>query len=203
MMFFKDTRSIGVVFWAVVVLLAFNGATLLLGAFTDDIVDIPDYVNDTKTYCLLVGIGSLISALIYAIIAHKVMSKKMTGLQVLRNYVLTIGVSTIIAGAFAGAAAFLCTDLEGTAQHVTFISLIAGVLILLIGLVMGDGKKGFIKKVIWFILVISFIVMLVYAAFPAENYWQFAQHIANFLIAFFMLLFIVDEDVRIEMGAKY
>jgi hypothetical protein len=203
MIFFKDTRSIGVVFWAVTVLLGFNAVMVLLGAFTDDMVELPDYVTDAKMYCLLIGIGSLISALLYALIAHRVMSKKMTMLEVLRSYVLTIGMCTVIGGAFAGAAIYLCTNMEDAALIATIVSLVLGIFILLMGFAIGNGKKGFIKKVIWFILVIAFIVMFVNALLPADNYWQFAQHIANVLIAFFMLLFIVDEEVRIDMGAKY
>ncbi len=65
-----------------------------------------------------------------------------------------------------------------------------------------NGKKGALKKLIWAVLVAAFVLMAVDSVLPADNYWQFAEHIAHLLIAFFMVMFISDREVMVEMGAR-
>ena len=203
MMFYKDARSLGIVFWGVVIFLLFTAATLLSGAVTEDLIEIPDAVTDRQMYCLCMGAGTLIAALICAINAHFVMTKKLTRLQMLRNFIIAVGVAVLVEGVLNAFAAYMYTDIESFIQYTTIATIAVGALLLLIGLAIGNGKKGFIKKVIWFFLVVAFILMAIKGILPAENVWQFAEHIAYVLIAFFMLIFVIDEEVRIEMGAKY
>jgi MFS family permease len=202
MMFFQDTRSIGLVFWIVVALLLFNAIAVILGGFIEDIVVVPDYVTDKQMFCLVIGIGSLLSAIIYGMNAHKVMSKKLTRLEVLRNYVMTVGICTTIGGVFSGLALYLFTNEPASGILIAVITIIIGLIVVGIASVLANGKKGFLKKVIWAILVIAFVLMALNALIEADNYWEFAEDIAHLLLAVFMLAFITDSDVRKEMGAK-
>lgn len=202
MMFFQDTRSIGLVFWIVVVLLLINAAIVFLGFFFEDLVNLPDYVVEEKLYCLLIGAGSLISAIIYARNAHKVMSVKMTRLQVLRSYVLTVGLCTVLGGVFGGLAVYLATSEPTSGIILTVATIVIGLFVILISIPIGNGKKGILKKAIWVILVIAFVLMALDALLPASTYWEFAENVAHLLIAVFMLAFILDGDVRKEMGVK-
>ena len=201
MLFLQDTRSIGLIFWIVVALLLINAAAVIAGTVFEDAVDIPDYVTDRDMYCLLIGAGSLISAAIYGLNAHRVMSKKMTRLEVLHGYVLTVGLCTAAGGVFGGLAEYLYTSDPESGIVITAVTIVLGLIVILISMAIVNGKKGFMKKVIWAILVISFILMLIDALIPADNYWTYAEHIAHLLIAFFMLAFILDSGIRREMGA--
>ena len=202
MMFFEDTRSIGLIFWIAAALLILNAAIVILGAFTDDIVIIPDYVTDEKMYCLVAGIGSAIIAFLYALKAHRTMSRKNTRIEILRSYIMTVGLGTLLGGFFTGLAEFLYTDHPAGGMIVTAISIIIGAIIILVAFSVTNGKKGFMKKFIWFILVIAFALMALNGIEPAEDYWEYAENISHLIIAVFMLALISDNDVRKEMGAK-
>ncbi len=202
MMFFQDTRSIGLIFWIVAILLMINAAIILLGAFTEDIVLIPDYVTDVQMYCLLAGFGSLIVSLLYAARAHKAMSKKNTRMEILHGYVLTVGLCSLLGNSIVGLAEYLYTDQPENGMILTGFSILMGIIVVLVAFVITNGKKGLFKKVIWAILVIAFVLMAIGALTPAENYWEYIEHIAHLLIAFFMLALIADGDIRTEMGVK-
>jgi len=202
MMFFHDTRAIGLVFWIVVVLLIINSVIVLLGTFMDDMITVPDYVTDVQMYCLAIGVGNLISAAIYAVNAHRVMSRKNTKLEVLRNYVMTVGLCTLVGAFTEGIAEYMFTEEREIGLMIAGIGIVLGIIIILIALVIANGKKSFGKKVIWAILVIAFVLLLIDALLPADNYWEYAEDIAHLLISFFMLAFILDSEVRTEMGAK-
>ena len=202
MMFFEDTRSIGLIFWIVAAFLMINAAIVLLGAFTVDVVMIPDYVTDFRMYCLTVGIGSVVVAVLYAMKAHKTMSKKNTRMEILRSYIMTVGLCTLLGDTFTGVAEYLYTDHPVDGMITTGITIAIGIIVILIAFVITNGKKGFLKKVIWAILVISFVLMAIEALMPAENYWEYAENISHLIIAVFMLALITDSEVRTEMGAK-
>lgn len=202
MMFFEDTRSIGLIFWIVAALLIVEAAIVLLGAFTDDIVLVPDYVTDAKMYCLVAGIGSAVVALLYAIKAHRTMSKKNTQLELLRSYVMVVGLGTLLGDSFMGVAEYLYTDHPEEGMIITGITIVLGIIIILMALAITNGKKGLLKKVIWVILAVSFTLMAIEALLPAENYWEYVEHVSDLIIAIFMLLLVADVEVRIAMGAK-
>ena len=202
MMFFEDTRSIGLIFWIVAALLMINAAIVLLGAFTDDVVMIPDYVTDFRMYCLISGIGSVVVAILYAMKAHKTMSKKKTRMEIRRSYILTVGLCTLLGDSFMGVAEYLYTDHPVDGMITTGVTIAIGIIVILVAFVITNGKKGFLKKVIWAILVIAFVLRALEALLPAENYWEYTEHVAHLRIATFMLVLIADSDVRTEMGAK-
>ena len=200
MMFFQDTRAVGLVFWIVVILMLINAGMLLTEAFTKDMITVPDYVKDIRMYYLLIGIGSTLIGVVYAVIAHRIMSVRMTRIQVLRTYVAAVGMCAVIGGAFEGLAEYLYSDRTEFGITILALSLILGAMVMAIAAVIGNGKKGFMKKVIWVILVVALLLMAVKSLIPSEEYWGIINNIAHLMIAFFMLVFIADSDVRKDMG---
>ena len=200
MMFFQDTRSVGLIFWIVVGLLLLNGAVAFVNIFLDGFVDLPDEITDVQTYCLLMGTGSLVSALIYAKNAHRVMSKRLTKAEVLRGYVLTVGLCVLIGGIFEGLAIHLCVNDPMMGMVVTAASIVVGIVVALMSLTITGRRKGLLTKAVWFLLVIAFILMAIDALIPAETWWEFVNNVAHLLIAFFMIAFIADIEIRREMG---
>jgi len=202
MIFFQDTRSIGMIFWIVAVVLAANAVMVLAAAFDFGSITIPDTVTDRRMFCLLTGIGSAAAAMIYAWNAHRTMSVRKSRLEVVRSYVMVIGLCTLIYGIFSGLAVFLYSDESVTGLAIALTTIILAAIVFAIAFVIGDGKKGPLKKVVWAILMIAFVLMALDAVMPAQDYWEFADHIAHLIIAVFMVSFIADADVRREMGVS-
>ena len=178
----------------------FDAAVMFAGMASIDQVNIPDYVTDRSVYCLTIGVGSLLYAVIYAKNAHDVMSRKMTRVEVVRKYLMTVGLCTTAGGVLWALAEYLFTDQPENGLVIAVATIVAGAVILSISAVVANGKKGPAKKVAWGILLVAFAVMAVCALLPAENYWDYAKNISHLLIAFFMLAFITDFEVRKEMG---
>ena len=202
MMFFQDTRSIGVVFWIAAILYLVEAILVLTGAHVENLTNFPEIITDKQGFCFIIGFGSLLSAAIYLLNAHRIMSQKRARLDVLRRYVLTIGLCTLVDGIAAGLSVYLYTNDPDAGIYVTVITIVLSIFLILISNSITNGKKGAGKKVVWAILVIAFALMLINALQAADNYWQYAENIANVLIAFFMLSMIFDRDVRSEMGVK-
>ncbi|AMK14338.1 hypothetical protein AUP07_1301 [methanogenic archaeon mixed culture ISO4-G1] len=130
------------------------------------------------------------------------MSKKNTQLELLRSYVMVVGLGTFLGDSFMGVAEYLYTDHPEEGMIITGITIVLGIIIILMALAITNGKKGLLKKVIWAILAVSFTLMAIEALLPAENYWEYIEHVSDLIIAIFMLLLVADVEVRIAMGAK-
>ena len=200
MMFFQDTRSVGLIFWIVVGLLLFNGAIAIVNVFSEGFVNLPEDVVDTRTYCLLMGAGSFLCAAVYAMNAHRVMSKRLTKAEVLRGYVMTVGLSVLLDGIFEGLATYLCVEDPKIGMIIAVIATVVGLVIVLMSLTIASGRKGLLTKVVWFLLIVSFVLMAVDALIPVDTWWDFIDNVAHLLIAFFMIAFITDGEIRREMG---
>jgi len=201
-MFFQDTRSIGLVFWIVVGLQLFTGVTMLLAIFMDGLVILPDEVLDHDMYCITMGVGSLVTAAMYGYNAHKVMSRSMSRIKVLRDYVVTVGLCTLLGGIFNGGAMYLFTSEPLLGIMMTMGTIVTGIIVTIVGMIIDNGKRGILKKIIWAILVIAFALMFVFSLLEAGSYLEFADNVAHLLLSFFMLALITDSEVRKEMGAK-
>ena len=202
MMFFQDTRSVGIVFWIVVFLLLIYAVILIIGALSEELVVTPEYVYDERRFGLAIGISSVVSAVIYGLNAHRMMCRKWSRIEVLRSYVLTVGLCTLIEGLGESVAVYFFTEEAEIALAMAVITAVLAFVIVLISMVIAKGKKGIVKMIIWAILVIAFVLMVLDSLTPAENYWEYASHIAHLLIGFFMLSLLLDRDVRTEMGVR-
>lgn len=202
MIFFQDTRSLGLIFWIVAILLAANAVMLLAAAFGDYAIEVPDSVKDARMFCLLTGAGNAIAAIIYAGNAHKTMATRRSRLEVIRSYIAVIGLCMLISGISGALAVYLYTDEQSFALYIAIAIIVLSAIVLGISRIVADGKKGPVKKVVWAVLVIAFVLMALDAIEEADNYWEFAEHIAHMIIAVFMISFIADGDVRREMGVS-
>ncbi len=202
MMFFQDTRSIGVVFWIAAILNLVETIVVLSVLLFDNMTDFSEIITNREGFYFVIGIGALLSAAIYLLNAHRMMSRKMSRLEILRRYVLTVGLCALIDGISVGLSVYLYTSDPDAGIVMTVFTLILSVILILLSMYIANGKKGVGKKVVWAILVIVFGMMLITSLMPAENYWQYAENITNVLIAFFMLTFVLDREVRIDMGVQ-
>jgi len=202
-MFFDNIRSLGLVLWIVVALMLVNSAIVILAVFTEDIVVLPDFVTNKTLYCIFLALGNVISAILYAVNAHRVMmGKYKTKIAVLVAYMLTVGMCIFVDQLFNTAAIIYgCNELaEGIFDMIA--GMILSIIILVCAAVIRSEKKSFLKKVVWGLLVLSFIVLLVGSLLPCDSYWELADSIAHLLLAIFMLMFLLDEEVRTTVGVK-
>ena len=202
MMILQNTRSIGLIIWLVVLLFLFNAAVAFVAAFTEDVVEIPDNLTDPRTYGILVGVGSLVVASVYGVSAHRIMTVKMSKLEIIRSYLMTVGLCTALGGAFLGPAIYLYTDSSGLGFHIAVTTVVMGIIVALISTYLTSGKKGPLMKVIWFVIVVSLVMLVIESVLPAGSWWEFVRHVAHLMIAFFMLLLITDSGVRKELGVS-
>ncbi len=99
---------------------------VLLGAFFDGFAKFPDSVTDRMLYGILLGGGAAVSTALYAANAHRIMSKPLTKVQVLKGYVMTVGLCTALCGALGGIATYLYTDDPRAGLMTTVITVVLG-----------------------------------------------------------------------------
>ncbi len=206
MMFFENTRALGIVFWIVSAFLLLDGILLLTDSF--DVQYLSDLVDATEefdphTFSLFTGIGSIVAAVISMVFSHKVMMGRIDGkLRVLAYYVAVAGLTTMAIlisegiGVYAGGGTY--EDME----NLSIYGIVYGLILILISLKVNRGKKGPLKMFLWCVLMVAFIAMAAGALSPSGDYSELARHTADLLISIFLIIFLLDDEVRRDMGFK-
>ena len=203
MLFFENEKVLGLVFWAVAAFFIFDSVLVMLIPFGFIDMEIPIEVADVVLFCVIVGSGRHISALLYAWNAHRVMIGKVSGsVQILSQYVIIVGVTTLIIEVMDAIGEIVCIGSLADGLITMAIGIVFCVVLMLVSYKIGKGKKGPLKKFLWAVLVIAFIIMAVYNVLPVESYEDLIYCTSHLIIAIFMLLFLLDTGVREEMGFK-
>ncbi len=206
MMFFENTRALGIVFWIVSVFLLLDGILLITDSF--DVQYLNDMVTvegdfDMHIFSLVAGLGSLIAAFVSMAFSHKVMMGRIDGkLRVLAYYVAVSGFTTAITLVSDGVGIYAGGGTYEDFESFTVFGIVYGVLLILIALKVNHGKKGPLKMALWCILILAFLLMAANALTPADDYADLAKHTADLLISIFMLIFLLDDVVRYDMGFR-
>ncbi len=202
MWFFENPKSLGFIFELVGFIMLFSAAVYLLGSYTEFGLTIPDDVPDKTRYCLILGIGEGLAAIIYIGNAHRVMkgviNKK---IDVLSKYLITVGVTTIISKE-AEALADMGTYPTEVIIAVGVLILIIGIIIIAVGKKIGNAKPSPYKNILRYILILAFFLLLIWSLYPAETYLELLNDITHLLIAIFMILFLYDPEVKVAMGGE-
>lgn len=141
---------------------------------------------------VLIGVGALITAIIYFKFGSNVRGGAISGkLNILATFVKVVGLITIIAGIFG-----LVASIGGG-----IFDIILGLIILWCGKKIDDGKETVMDKIIWIILLIVFILsilgnLVTIIAFPIGT----ITGICGVIIYVFMLLMLLDPEVKKAMG---
>lgn len=159
--------------------------------------------NDNTTAYIIIGVGSLIAAILYLLFGNKVRTNAISGkLNVLGNYVRIVGVVSVVSGLFVVIAGFFfndTSDLTGAGIIGTGVfSIILGLIIMWASGKILDGKETTFDKILWIILVVVFILMLIgeilsILADPIDA-------ICGIIIAVFMLAYLFDPEVKKAMN---
>ena len=204
---FDNTKIVGTAFVIVAILELFAAIMAIVNGFGDVPEELADTITDWKMYSIVLGIGSIICALLYSFFAFRVFSGSLSQkIEILASYVRVVGVIEVIGGVFAAIA-----GIAGGMDVVA--SILAGIFLIIIGLIImfiagmiNDGRKTIGDKIVWIILLIVFVLMLIVEvsdlilAFNPVRVAGIASGIAGILIALFMIAFLFDSDVKSKMN---
>lgn len=205
MSFFDDTKTLGLVLIIVGILSIISAIFLIANGFVD-LVDITVgdkdlHDNDKMLYCVIAGIGSLIGAFIYFAFGKKVRSGEISAkIDILATYVRTVGIVFLIGGIFGAIASAAAGAGIGAAIVSAVVTIIVALIILFIASKINDGKQSTGDKIIWFLLVIAFILMLIFSILECIIIVTIIDGICGVLISLFMLGFLFDNEVKSQMG---
>ncbi len=206
MMFFENTRALGIVFWIVSAFLLLDGILLITDSF--DVQYLSDMVDTTEefdphTFALITGIGSIVAALVSMVFSHKVMMGRIDGkLRVLAYYVAVAGLTTTVILVSEGIGVYVGGGSYEDMEALSVYGIVYGLILILISLKVNSGKKGPLKMFLWCRLMVAFIGMAAGAPSPAEDYSELARHTADLLTSIFLIIFLLDDEVRRDMGFR-
>ena len=206
MSFFDNTKTLGLVLLIVGILYVLGAILVIAAGFVDlsSIVHPPEGVDPSalSLFCIIAGIGALLAAIVYVKNAMAVRSGAISAkIDVLACYVQTVGLAFLIGGVFdAIAAGVAIGGAEGLigAIFTAILFVILGLIVIIIGKKINDGKQTTGDKIIWVILLLAFILMLIGSALGIIA--DPIGSIAGILISLFMLGFLFDSDVKRQMG---
>ncbi|MBO7352282.1 MAG: hypothetical protein J6U12_05155 [Candidatus Methanomethylophilaceae archaeon] len=168
------------------------------------VVNEDDYANGL-VYFIILAVGTLICACLYFTYGQKVRSGAIDRkIDILATYVKIVGIATIIDGLFTAVALIVDGADIGAALVGAVVAIIIGLIILFIASKINDGKQTIGDKLIWIILLIVFVIMILVsvaeAVLGAITIIGLIDGICGIIIYSFMVLLLIDEEVKSEMG---
>ncbi len=192
MSFFDNTKIAG---WG----LFFIGILMIISAIIS-IWQGATKEGDDRLALVVVGIGALLAAFVYFGFGNKVRKGEITAkIDVLAQFVKTVGIATIVAAFFAAIAGIWGVSVS---TWTNVIILIIGIIIVWIGGKIDDGKATNFDKILWILLVVIFLIEFILnlaGAFGGEWY-SILTCILMAIVYLYMLAFMFDGDVRKKMG---
>lgn len=199
--FFDNTKVVGFAFLLVGIILIIDAIFAIALGFMDVSEEVRKGVENWMPYCIVGGIGSLISAVLYTLFALKVHNGTYSQkIVILEKYVMIVGITTVIGGIFNAAASFAGGQDLGTALAGAILSVIIGLIIMFIATKINDGKQTIGDSIIWIILLIAFILLLIAGILTVFTLLGIIDGIAHILIALFMIAFLFDPEVKSKMN---
>ncbi len=156
--------------------------------------------GDDRLALVVAGIGALLAAFIYFGFGNSVrkgeISKK---IDVLAQFVKTVGVATIVASLFGAIAGTWGVSIS-TWSNVGMI--ILGIIVCWIAGKINDGKTTNFDRILWIILVVVFLVFFLLRLSGAFGgaWYDILSSILMAIVYLYMLIFMFDGDVRKKMG---
>ena len=156
-----------------------------------------DSISNNIGY-VIAGIGALIAAIVYFLFGNKVRSGAISKkIDVLGNYVKVVGVTTAIIYLFAAIGGILNEE----SFWICILWVILGIIIVFIGGKINDGRATNFDKILWIILLVVFVVLFIGSLLSIGGGWvDIVKSICYAIVYLFMILFLIDGDVRKDMG---
>lgn len=197
MSFFDEPKNAGM---ALVIVAILNLISAVFGLY--------DGVSgDFNTGAVCVAIGAIICAIIYFKFGQELRMGSSSKIDTLATYVKTVGLVTVIGGIFYfGYAANEDWGMVGSGV----ISIILGLVVMWCASRINDGKKDAFDKILWIILTVIMILLVIVSllaivgSFGLDGALNIALGvliaICDLIIYLFMLLLLLDGEVKSKMG---
>ena len=156
--------------------------------------------GDDRLALVVAGIGALLAAFIYFGFGNSVRKGEIDKkIDVLAQFVKTVGVATIVASLFGAIAGTWGVSIS-TWSNVGMI--ILGIIVCWIAGKINDGKTTNFDRILWIILVVVFLVFFLLRLSGAFGgaWYDILSSILMAIVYLYMLIFMFDGDVRKKMG---
>lgn len=190
MSFFTEPKNAGIALMIVAVLNLIAGIVGVYDGAT----------NGFNTGAVVAAVGAIICALVFFGFGSKVANNMLSKIGIVAEYVRVIGVTTIIGGVFF--LGYLANDVSSMDTIATaIVTIIIGLIIMWVASKIGDGKAETIDKIIWIILVVVNVILILTSIVNLLDFFVGTLiAICDIVIYVFMLLLLLDGEVKSKMG---
>ena len=199
MSFLDNTKTAGTALWIVGILMIISALLTIIGGVVDD------EMNDHVIGWVILGIGSLICALVYFGFGKSVKSGEVSDkFDIVTKLVYVVGYTTIIGGVFAALCGFGFDDIGGYLVS-GIISIVLGFVILWIHKKITDGNISTFDRIMWILLLVIFVICFISSFFGIGGSGlalavNIIVAICDIVIYLFMIAFMLDNSVKAKFG---
>ena len=199
MSFLDNTKTAGTALWIVGILMIISALLTIICGVVDD------EMNDHVIGWVILGIGSLICALVYFAFGRSVKSGEVSGkFDIVTKFVYVVGYTTIIGGVFAALCGFGFDDIGGYLVS-GIISIVLGFVILWIHKKITDGNISTFDRIMWILLLVIFVICFISSFFGIGGSGlalavNIIVAICDIVIYLFMIAFMLDNSVKAKFG---
>ena len=199
MSFLDNTKTAGTALWIVGILMIISALLTIICGVVDD------EMNDHVIGWVILGIGSLICALVYFAFGKSVKSGEVSDkFDIVTKFVYVVGYTTIIGGVFAALCGFGFDDIGGYLVS-GIISIVLGFVILWIHKKITDGNISTFDRIMWILLLVIFVICFISSFFGIGGSGlalavNIIIAICNIVIYLFMIAFMLDNSVKAKFG---
>ena len=199
MSFLDNTKTAGTALWIVGILMIISALLTIISGVVDD------EMNDHVIGWVILGIGSLICALVYFAFGKSVKSGEVSDkFDIVTKFVYVVGYTTIIGGVFAALCGFGFDDIGGYLVS-GIISIVLGFVILWIHKKITDGNISTFDRIMWILLLVIFVICFISSFFGIGGSGlalavNIIVAICDIVIYLFMIAFMLDNSVKAKFG---
>ena len=199
MSFLDNTKTAGTALWIVGILMIISALLTIICGVVDD------EMNDHVIGWVILGIGSLICALVYFAFGKSVKSGEVSDkFDIVTKFVYVVGYTTIIGGVFAALCGFGFDDIGGYLVS-DIISIVLGFVILWIHKKITDGNISTFDRIMWILLLVIFVICFISSFFGIGGSGlalavNIIVAICDIVIYLFMIAFMLDNSVKAKFG---
>ena len=199
MSFLDNTKTAGTALWIVGILMIISALLTIIGGVVDD------EMNDHVIGWVILGIGSLICALVYFGFGKSVKSGEVSDkFDIVTKLVYVVGYTTIIGGVFAALCGFGFDDIGGYLFS-GIIKIVLGFVLLWIYKKITDGNVTTFDRIMWILLLVIFVICFISSFLGIGGSGlalavNIIVAICNIVIYLFMIAFMLDNSVKAKFG---
>ncbi|WP_400233600.1 hypothetical protein [Methanomethylophilus alvi] len=199
MSFLDNTKTAGTALWIVGILMIISALLTIICGVVDD------EMNDHVIGWVILGIGSLICALVYFGFGKSVKSGEVSDkFDIVTKLVYVVGYTTIIGGVFSALCGFGFGDIGGYLVN-GIVHIVFGFVILWVYKKITDGNVTTFDRIIWILLLVIFVICFITYFLGIEGSGlalavSIIVAICNIVIYLFMIAFMLDNSVKAKFG---